>query len=317
MHLIPILSTLWLLIVNAPSSTAQQYNYSSNPSPQSLGSVWSGWGGNIYNNRWASTNSALNSSNAVSFTQKCHFNYSLGVSATPTVNGEIVYYPTWSGQLIALNYKTCKVQWTVNVTNIIHEYAPVTDLQNKVLQVASRSSPQIDGNTLYFTTLVHALLVAVDLSTGAKLAVIQINPHPVAILTQSPTVYNHRIFIGASSSEESAIDIIPNYPCCSFLGNMAAIDFHRNKSQFSVAWNVSMLPANMGWSGAAIWGSQPSIDMARSQVFIGTGNVYTLPPAYEECQNQTANISVIASGDVPSTCQPSDVYQGERSSQLL
>lgn len=37
-----------------------------------------------------------------------------------------------------------------------------------------------------------------------------------------------------------------------------------------------MLPPPYGpgeWSGAAIWGSQPSIDVERQQVFIATGNV--------------------------------------------
>jgi len=125
----------------------------------------------------------------------------------------------------------------------------------------------------------------------------------------SPTAYNGRVFIGAASFEEVAIDIIPNYPCCSFIGNIAALDFDQTSSKFKVAWNVSMLPAGQGWSGGAVWGSPPSIDIARSQVFFGTGNLYTLPPAFEACQNQTANITVVAEGLVPSSCIPNDVYQ--------
>lgn len=278
-------------------------------SPAAPGDEWSGWGGNIYNNRWASNNSEISSSSAASLVQKCQYTYHLGVSATPTVNGDVVYYPTWGGQFVALNYKTCTALWNISVADIINDYAPVTSLQKQVLQPVSRSSPQIDGNVLYFTTVVNALLVAVDLNSGALLAKLQINPHPLAQLTMSPTVYNGRIFIGASSFEEVAADTVPGYQCCSFLGNMAGIDFDKTSAQFNVAWNVSMLPSGQGWSGAAIWGSQPPIDAARSQVFIGTGNVYTVPPAYQECINQTANITVIADGLVPSTCIPSNVYQ--------
>lgn len=270
---------------------------------------WTGWGGNIYNNRWSANNSEISSSNAASLAPQCQYSYHLGVSATPTVIGDMVYYPTWSGQFVALNYKTCVALWNISVADIINDYAPVTSLQKSVLQVASRSSPQIDGEVLYFTTIVNALLVAVDLHSGALLATLQINPHPLSILTMSPTVYNGRIFIGASSFEEAAADFVPDYPCCSFLGNMAAIDFDKSSAKFNVAWNVSMLPSGQGWSGAAVWGSQPPIDIARSQVFIGTGNVYTVPPAYQECINQTANITVIADGSVPSTCIPTNVYQ--------
>lgn len=47
-----------------------------------------------------------------------------------------------------------------------------------------------------------------------------------------------------------------------------------------------------GWSGNAIWGSQPSIDETRSQVFVATGNVYSVPPEYESCLTDTdANVT--------------------------
>lgn len=249
----------------------------------------------------------MTSSSAQSLTQHCRLTYNVGVSATPTVKGSIVYFPTWDGQLVALNYRTCAVRWIVNVTDIIYQYGPVDAAFNQVLQKTSRTSPQIDGNVLFFGTQAHALLVALDVNTGATLASIQVNPHPLAILTMSPTVYNGRIFIGTSSTEEYATGVVPNYPCCSFIGNFGAFDFNQASRAFTLAWNVNMLPANEGWSGAAVWGSQPSIDIARSQVFIATGNVYELPEAYQQCQNETANIPVIAQGLVPSTCIPSNV----------
>ena len=36
---------------------------------------------------------------------------------------------------------------------------------------------------LYFATLMHCLLVALDAGTGNKLGVVQINDHPVAVGT--------------------------------------------------------------------------------------------------------------------------------------
>jgi hypothetical protein len=60
---------------------------------------------------------------------------------------------------------------------------------------------------------------------------------------------------------------------------------------------VSTLPAGQGWSGAGVWGSQPSIDPVRKQIFIGTGNIYTYPIEFLHCKNDTAS------------CLPDGVWQ--------
>ena len=269
---------------------------------------WSGWGGNIYNNRWASQNSNVTSSSVLSLVQHCKVDYALGISATPTVKGDTAYYPTWSGLLVALHYKACQIHWQVNVTELIIDFAPVSQAQERTSSPVSRTSPQVDGDILYFTTLTHALLFVVNVNTGTILGSIQINSHPLSILTMSPTVYNGRILIGASSQEELAASVVANYSCCSFVGNMAALTFDRSSGQFNVAWNVTMLPDPPGkWSGSSIWGSQPSIDPGRSQAFFATGNVYTLPEEFQVCQNQSQDIAVIKQGLTVDQCLPPNV----------
>jgi outer membrane protein assembly factor BamB len=264
--------------------------------PSVLGSEWSGWGGNIFNNRWASKDVHLSSHAVQKLSTKCRVDYHIGVSATPVVLDNIVYYPTWSGAFVALNYEDCKVQWEVNVTKIVLDFGPIIGDTNVTTPV-SRTSPAIDGDILYFGTLTHALVVAVDRGNGRLLGVQQLNPHPVAIITQSPTFYDGKLFVGSSSEEETAAAVIPNYPCCSFIGSMAALTFDRDAGEFHVAWNRSMLPFNTQWSGVGVWGSQPAIDPGRRQVFIGTGNVYTNPPEFNKCANESA------------TCLPADILQ--------
>ena len=154
---------------------------------------------------------------------------------------------------------------------------------------------------LYLGTLIHALLLAVDASTGSLVAQIQINAHPMAVITQSPTVYNGRILIGAASAEESAAASVPGYQCCTFVGNMDAYTLDSAKREFARAWSVSMLPDPPGnWSGNAVWGSQPSIDEARGQAFIATGNVYTAPKEFSNCAESNSK---------GSSCLPPNVYQ--------
>ncbi len=110
------------------------------------------------------------------------------------------------------------------MTDIIVQFAPLQPIQSPhlVLDPVSRTSPQIDNDVLYFGTVTHALLVAVNRKTGAVLATKQINSHPVACITQAPTFYNGRIYVGSSSREESAITV-PGYKCCSFIGNFQSL----------------------------------------------------------------------------------------------
>lgn len=54
-----------------------------------------------------------------------------------------------------------------------------------------------------------------------------------------------------------------------------------------------MLPDNSGrlggYSGAAVWGSSPAIDISRRHVYVATGNLYTAPPEVTKCQERQNN----------------------------
>jgi outer membrane protein assembly factor BamB len=280
-------------------------------------SEWKGWGGDIQNNRWVSQGSDISSSNIGSLANLgsasyagelsvCKKTFAYGVSATPTLLDGIAYFPSWDGNFYALDYHTCSIRWSLNVTTLINDFKPIAPSQLLAAHADSRTSPQINGNVVHFGTQLNALAVAVDIDTGRVLDTIQINPHPFAIITSSPAAYDNMLVIGSSSNEELAPGIVPGYVCCTFKGNVVALTFENNKYQ--VAWNVSMISANRtGWAGAAIWGSQPSIDTARNQVFIGTGNTYAAPDGYESCESNQTNITTTGEGSDP--CLPADVWQ--------
>lgn len=241
-------------------------------------------------------------------------NFTNGVSATPTVEGDIVYFPTWGGPLVALNYQTCQIIWQTNATAYSENWKPLDQLQMKVVFSASRTSAIIEGDIVFFGTEYWALALALDKYTGKVIDSLQLNPHPYAEIMLSPTEYDGYQFWGVSSREESAARKISNYTCCSFVGNMVATRFDHSAGKFQLAWNQSTLPLDhvgpTGWAGASVWGSQPSIDVKRGQVFYGTGNVYRLPAEFEECRQQTANITVYNEGLTTSApCLGKDVYQ--------
>lgn len=289
----------------------------------SLSASWSGWGSSFLNSRWAPGNAQISLSTIQSLASHCQVFYDGGgVSATPVVNCNIVYYPTWSGLFVALDYVRCEMQWQMNITAVIELFAPITTDQAAVISPVSRTSPQLDfaNNVLFLGTLTHALIVAADLLTGDLLATVQVHAHPLAMVTMSPTLYDGLLLVGTASAEESAAYLVPEYQCCSFIGNVAALSFTRSSSKagtFHTVWNVSTLPTSApntlpadSWSGGGVWGSQPSIDAARDHVLFGTGNVYTAPQTYLACRNRTSSTSSpSSSSNTTDLCLPPNAWQ--------
>jgi outer membrane protein assembly factor BamB len=264
---------------------------------------WNGWGGGIFNRRMAQ-HTAVNPDNVRKLDVVCKLTYTDGESAAPTINGDMAYYPTWGGELVALNYKTCETVWITNITQAVFDFAPLSDGQLSVSQAVSRTTPYLFGDHLYLGTLLNALLLAVDVRTGAVVARKQLSDHPMAVITQSATVFNGRVFVGVSSVEESAAAAISGYECCSFVGTFQALTPDCESGTFHTDWSVSMLPTpRAGWSGNAVWGSQPSIDEVRGQVYIATGNVYKAPKKFEECSKK------VEAGKSTGSCLPKDVLQ--------
>lgn len=274
-------------------------------------SPWAGWGGDDFNNRWAAEGAWLDSQSATNLSQHCQHPYHRGVSATPVVVEDTAYYPTWSGSLVAFNFVQCMTVWELDVMKYVNSRYTQSKVQKKLLFQTSRTSPALDGDVLYIGTQPQALVIAVDRLTGEPIADIPINPHPFAVITQSPTFHDGKLFVGASSREEAAVRAIPGYQCCSFIGNMVALELERGEcsSQFHVLWNVTMLPTDTRWSGVGIWGSQPSVDVKRQQIFIATGNVYTAPEQYQECKNKTKNLNLAPGVLTSDPCVPRDVWQ--------
>ncbi|KAL6139713.1 hypothetical protein ACLB2K_058015 [Fragaria x ananassa] len=101
------------------------------------------------------------------------------------------------------------------------------------------------------------------------------------------------IYIGTSSLEET----VSVEKCCTFRGSLAKLDV---KTGF-ILWQTFMLLDNHGnlgqYSGAAIWGSSPSIDVLRIHVYIATGNTYSIPENVSQCQENQNNSTVPAHSD--------------------
>jgi outer membrane protein assembly factor BamB len=282
----------------------------SQPPPSKEGN-WLGWGGDIYNNHWTSSDAVIDTSNVGSLVPVYQKAYDPGVSAAPLVENGIAYYPTWNGLLVALEYKSCHTLWKTNVSELIREFKGGSKQQLAFIlgsgaALASRTTPVAEGDVLFIGTLARALVVALDKRTGRPIDILQIGSHPLAVLTQSPTFYRGRLFIGVSTTESGAPALDPNYKCCSSHGSMNAITLRHGR--LSLLWTTHTIPPGANFSGASVWGSQPAIDPIRQQVLIGTGELFSLPPEFEACQDANANLAVTREHMANEPCLPRNVY---------
>jgi len=236
--------------------------------------TWPSAGQDLRNSRFQNAENSISVSNVSSLAVKWTFTTHGDVSATPSVDGDHVYFPDWAGYLYALDRKTGALVWETKI-----EFA--STVGNDV----ARATPAIAGNKVIIGTQGGpegggGILLAFDKNTGALLwRTAPLEQHFAAAITQSANVQGDTVFIGVSSLEESLAALVPNYPCCSFRGSMLAV----NANTGAIIWKTNTMPTAAGYSGGAVWGSSPAIDTKRGQVYIGTGNNYTVPPAVLAC----------------------------------
>jgi polyvinyl alcohol dehydrogenase (cytochrome) len=275
-----------------------------NRSHESRSGEWRIAGQNLSNTWSQPAEHTISPANVSGLTPKWVFTTGGDVSATPTVDGDAVYFPDWGGNLFAVKKNSGELIWSRKIS----EYDGVEG-------AISRVSPAVDGNEVIIgdiqsSKLVHngANVISVDRETGTLRWMTQVDAHPAAIITGSPVVFNGVIYIGVSSTEETlALD--PTYPCCSFRGSIVAL----NEKTGAILWKTFDMPDNGGqtggYSGGAIW-QPPAIDPKRGVLFIGTGNNYTAPADVEACQNATPLANCTAADDFFDTAFALDLKTG-------
>ena len=113
-----------------------------------------------------------------------------------------------------------------------------------------------------------------------------LSDHYTARITGAPSVYEGRVYVPISATEE-AFSAAPSYPCCTFRGSVVALDAKTGQQ----IWRTYVIPEIpkptrknsagvqlMGPAGAAVWNS-PTIDPKAHALYVGTGDAFTEPAA--------------------------------------
>lgn len=235
------------------------------------GALWPFGGHDLSNTRYAKTESAISPATVGDLTVKWVVETGGDVSATPAVDESAVYVPDWAGNLFKIDRETGEVLWQRAVgdyTGIPGDFA--------------RTTPAVHDGMLIFgdqggRLFQGAKVMAVDRESGDPLWVTQVDTHPTAIVTQSAVVFDGVVYVGVASFEELFAAIIPGYECCTFRGNIVALDAATGQ----ILWRTYTAPE--GYSGNAVWGPTPVVDPKRKSLYITTGNNYTVPDDVLAC----------------------------------
>ncbi|KAM5581447.1 hypothetical protein ABKV19_010592 [Rosa sericea] len=255
---------------------------------------WLNHGGNLYNTRYASKETKISPSTVSNLRLKWKFFAGDHITATPATYDDKLYFPSWNGYIYAVKASDGSLIWKKNLLTLTG--LNTTGFVFAINTTVSRSTPTIAGDRdelLIIGLYAPAVVIAVERSTGKLVWSTSLDSHPASIITMSGTYYKGSIYVGTSSQEES----VTVEKCCSFLGSLAKLDVKSGV----IVWKTFMLPDNHGdlgqYSGAAIWGSSPSIDVFRKHVYIATGNTYSVPENVSLCQENQNNSTLPSHSD--------------------
>src|SRR4029077_6407575 len=162
-----------LLLLFASTLNAQS------ASDESRAGQWRIAGQNLSNTWSQPAEHSISPRNVKGLKPKWVFTTGGDVSATPTVDGDAVYFPDWSGNLFAVKKDSGRLIWSRKISDY-----------DGVPGAISRVSPAVDHDQLIIGDIlsskeVHngANVISVDRETGALRWITQVETHPAAIIT--------------------------------------------------------------------------------------------------------------------------------------
>ncbi len=229
---------------------------------------WNGWGGEIGNSRYQ-PKPGFTREDIPNLKLKWAFGFAgdTVAFAQPTVAGGRVFVGSAGGKVYSLDAQTGCSYWTYDAGTSVRNAVSIGKAGNRWLAMF--------GDT-------RGWAHAVDVQTGERVWKLQMDDHPVARITGSPTYYDGTLYVPVSSIEEASA-MSPKYECCKFRGSVVAIDAAAGKMKWKSyviadepkPYKKSTTEAQLyGPAGGAIW-SSPTLDPKRGLVYASTGNSYT------------------------------------------
>jgi polyvinyl alcohol dehydrogenase (cytochrome) len=253
-----------------PRTTAPDSNPCPTQKPLDLKAPsWNGWGGDPANSRYQ-PNPGLTAADTPRLKPKWSFSYPGTKNAQATIFGGRVFVASMAGKVYSLDAKSGCVYWRTDQRAGVRATMTIAPLA----AAPSKYALYLGDDRQYIRAL--------DALSGKELWATRIGDHVSGRVSGAPTLYKGVIYAALASGEENLMGT-SNYQCCTFSGEVAAVDAKSGK----LLWKTRMVdekprPTGLnrfgkqmfGPAGAGIWAA-PTIDAKRGQLYVVTGNSYT------------------------------------------
>jgi outer membrane protein assembly factor BamB len=222
--------------------------------------------------------------------------------AVDTETGEGV----WKREILSYSDEIDEAVWTHSRgTPAVHGDLLVIGIQNRGGRIFNPYARDPSGNLINTMPELGAWVLAIDRHTGDLVWAAEVEEHPYAFITQSPTIHEGTVYVGVSGAEYGRLrrnegDFSINRECCTHRGSMVALDLATG----NIDWKTYMTPIkeaekNEGpvnhdahfYNSVSIWGNQPVVDPQRDLVYVATGNNSTVPPEASLCERKRRSIN--------------------------
>lgn len=233
---------------------------------------WPTWQGDTVGSRHNAAEHRITARNVSKLKLRWAFAYpktgALAKSQPAVVDGSI-FFGGPDGKFYALDARTGAGRWTFELASV----DPGSAATAVVLD-----GPAVARGKVYFGDS-RGYVYALDQRTGRLRWAKDTETHPAGMHTSSPLYHQGRIYIGASSGENTGD---ADYPCCTFRGHIDALDAETGELDWRY-WTVPEPVRTGSWpsgaarfepSGAGVW-SSPIIDPRSGTLYVGTGQNYT------------------------------------------
>jgi len=258
--------------------------------PVAIGNaLWNGWGRGLDNTRYQ-PEPALRASDVAKLALKWAYGYQGGTEfSQPTVVDERLFIAGSTGRIYALDAKTGCTYWTYDAAAGSRTAVTIGELARARVAALPRRLKRtlahldvIKAPSAAFFGDDAGAVYALDAQKGTLLWKTQVDTHPMARIVGAPTLYNDRLYVAVSSTEEAAA-VNPSYSCCTFRGSVVALDVGSGRTVWK-SYTVLEEPQptrknsagiqEFGPAGAAI-SSSPTVDDKRKVLYVTTGGSAT------------------------------------------
>lgn len=236
-------------------------------------SNWNGWGNDLSGARYQpASGTNITAANIGDL----EIAWAAGVEGSSTARGnvavvdEVMFFGTPSGQINAVDIASGCRYWSYTAIREVRAAPTVVE------------SPEL-GQTLLVAADLSNRVYTLDAKTGLPVWHSDVDPNPWAVSTGAPAVHDGKVFVPVSSMEVAGAGN-PQHVCCTFRGNVAALDLHTGEKLWHTYVMDEAKPVGensagnpiLAPSGAPIW-SSATVDPGRERVYVGTGQNYSRP----------------------------------------